>query len=54
VTVEQILIALSAGLTFDDLKEDYPFLEKEDIEACLLYAANLTARERAYELKKAS
>jgi uncharacterized protein (DUF433 family) len=53
ITVEQVLTALAGGLTFDDLHGDYPFLEKEDIEACLLYAAHLAAAERVYDLKRA-
>ncbi len=39
ITVEQILKALAAGLTYNDLKDDYPELEPEDIVAVLLYAA---------------
>ena len=38
ITVEQILKALANGLTPDQLLEDYPDLEKEDIKACLFYA----------------
>ena len=35
LTVEHILKASAAGLTFQELKEDYPFLEYADIQACL-------------------
>ena len=38
LTVEHILKAYAAGLTFEQLKEDFPFLEYADIQACLLYA----------------
>lgn len=48
LTVEHILKAYAAGLTFDTLKEDFPFLEKEDIQACLLYAAELVESEKIY------
>jgi uncharacterized protein (DUF433 family) len=48
LTVEHILKAYAAGLTFDILKEDFPFLEKEDIQACLLYAAELVESEKVY------
>jgi uncharacterized protein (DUF433 family) len=34
ISVEQILAALAAGVTTDDLLEDYPELEREDIQAC--------------------
>ena len=40
LTVEHILKAYAAGLTFEQLKEDFPFLEYADIQACLLYAEN--------------
>ena len=38
-TVDQILKALASGISTDELLEDYPELENEDIEAALLYAA---------------
>ena len=31
ITVEQILMALSNGISYQELIEDYPELEKEDI-----------------------
>ena len=48
LTVEHILKASAAGITFQELKEDYSFLEFEDIQACLLYAAELVQSERVY------
>ena len=48
LTVEHILKAYAAGLTFEQLKEDYPFLEYADIQACLLYAAELVESERVF------
>lgn len=39
--VEMILDLLSAGMTYDELYEDYPGLEEEDIKACLLFASKL-------------
>ena len=50
ITVEQILKALAAGLSTDELLEDYPELEKEDIEAALLYAAELVEEEKIYKI----
>lgn len=37
LTVEQLLKASAAGLSFEVLQEDFPFLEYADIQACLLY-----------------
>lgn len=39
ITVEQILKALSANISIEELLEDYPELEHKDIQAVLLYAA---------------
>ena len=39
--VEMILDLLSAGMTSQELLEDYPGLEEEDIKACLLFASKL-------------
>ena len=40
--VEMILDLLSAGMTEGEILEDYSDLEREDIRACLLFAAKLT------------
>ena len=40
--------AAANGLTFEQLKEDYPFLEYADIQACMLYAAELVESEKVY------
>lgn len=39
--VEMILDLLSSGMTSEEILEDYPELENEDILACLAYAAKL-------------
>ena len=39
--VETILDLMSAGMTFEEILEDYPDLEKEDLQACLLFASKL-------------
>ena len=41
ITVNTILEFLSAGDTIEDILIQYPGLEKEDISACLLFAAEL-------------
>lgn len=40
-TVAQLLELLASGMTFTEILEDYPYLEKEDIEACLLYVSKI-------------
>jgi len=48
ITVDQILKALSGGVTISALLEDYPELEKEDIQAALLYASELVNEEQVF------
>jgi uncharacterized protein (DUF433 family) len=48
ITVEQILKSLAGGVTEEELLVDYPELEREDIQAVLLYAAELANEERIY------
>ena len=48
ITVEQLLKALANGITADQLLDDYPELENEDIRAALLYASQLVDEERVY------
>jgi uncharacterized protein (DUF433 family) len=46
VAVEHVLGMLAAGATSDSILEEYPFLEADDIRACLVYARRLVGRER--------
>jgi len=39
--VETMLDLMSAGMTFEELLDDYPDLEREDLQACLLFASKL-------------
>ena len=39
--VEVILDLLSSGMTIEEILEDYPDLESEDVKACLVFAARL-------------
>ncbi len=48
ISVAQIVTAVAAGVPQSELLEDYPGLEPEDIQAALLYAANLVEEERVY------
>ncbi len=45
LSVEQILDLLSQGASAEELLQDYPMLEREDILACLAYAKKLVAGE---------
>lgn len=51
LAVEHILGMLAAGDTPDDLLKAYPWMTKEDIQACLLYAHKLVAQERIEPLQ---
>jgi uncharacterized protein (DUF433 family) len=46
LAVEHILGMLAAGDTMDTILEGYPWLEPEDIQACLVYAYRLVGHER--------
>ena len=46
LAVEHVLGMLAAGDTMETLLEGYPWLEREDILACLAYAYRLAAHER--------
>jgi len=39
--VENMLELLASGMTIEDILKDYPDLEKEDLLACLEYAARV-------------
>ena len=45
ISVELILSLLSQGATADELLDDYPGLEPEDIRACVAYAHAVIARD---------
>ena len=40
-TVAQMLELLAGGMTAEEVLEDYPYIEKEDIQACLVYASRM-------------
>jgi len=46
LAVEHGLGMLAAGDDFDTILEGYPWLEREDIQACLAYARRLVGHER--------
>lgn len=45
IPVHQILHMLANGDTIEDLLEEYPSLKREDIFACIEYAASLTEEQ---------
>lgn len=49
-TVSMILDLLSAGMTTEELIADYPALEKEDVQACLLYASRLSETKTIHKI----
>lgn len=46
MAVEHVLDMLAAGDSAETILEGYPFLEKEDIQACLAYARKVVGHER--------
>jgi uncharacterized protein (DUF433 family) len=45
IPVDLVLEKLAGGDTFDDLLEAYPKISKEDIIACILFAADSVKKE---------
>jgi len=50
LAVEHILGMLAVGDTAEDLLRGYPWLERDDILACIAYAHRLVAHERVEPL----
>jgi uncharacterized protein (DUF433 family) len=50
ITVEHILGMLAAGDTPERVLQEYPFLEPEDIQACLVFAYRSMSGEQVHEL----
>jgi uncharacterized protein (DUF433 family) len=46
LAVEHVLGMLAAGDTPQAILDAYPYLEREDIQACLVFARRLVGRER--------
>ena len=49
IAVEHVLAMLASGDTTEAILEEHPFLEPEDIQACLLFAHRSMAGEQVYE-----
>ena len=46
LAVEHVLGMLAAGDSVDDLLREHPWLERDDVQACLVYARRLVDHER--------
>ncbi|MBI4454940.1 MAG: DUF433 domain-containing protein, partial [Acidobacteria bacterium] len=46
LAVEHVLAMLAVGDTPEGILQGYPWLEREDIQACLVYARRLVGHER--------
>ena len=51
ITVEQILRALSAGVTEQELMVEYPELEREDFQAVFAYVTGLVEEEQVFPVR---
>jgi uncharacterized protein (DUF433 family) len=49
ISVEMILELLAKGATEQEILEDYPELEPDDLRAALLYAHHMVAREDVFD-----
>ncbi len=54
ISVEFILQLLASHVTEDEIILDYPHLSKEDIQACLIYAADALKNEIYIDIEKAA
>ncbi len=50
ITVQTVMEFLGAGDSIEEILEEYPSLEREDIYACMQFAAKLMANR--YEVRK--
>ena len=51
ITVEQIVRALSGGVSERELIEEYPELEKEDFQAVFAYLTKLVEEEQVFPVR---
>ncbi len=48
ITVELILRKIAGGFSFDEIVEMYPHITREDILACVSYAASVIESEETF------
>jgi uncharacterized protein (DUF433 family) len=46
LAVEHVLGMLAAGDTFETIVQGYPWVELEDVKACIIYARRVVGHER--------
>ena len=51
LAVEHVLAMLAAGDSVETILEGYPWLEPEDVQACLAYAQRVVGHERVEPLQ---
>jgi uncharacterized protein (DUF433 family) len=51
LAVEHLLGMLAVGDTFETILQNYPWLRREDIQACLVYAKRIVGNERVEPLR---
>jgi uncharacterized protein (DUF433 family) len=51
MAVEHVLGMMAAGATTEELLHEYPWMEREDVLACLEYAQRMVGRERVQLLQ---
>ncbi len=51
VPVDIIVGSLAGGMTFEEIEEEYG-IQREDIRACLAYAAQIVGEEQVYPIEK--
>ena len=44
ITVQDVLGYMASGMTHEEILDDFPYLTKEDLLACLAYAADIERR----------
>ena len=49
ISVEMILELLARGATEEEILQDYPQLEPDDLRAALLYAHHMVSRENVFD-----
>jgi uncharacterized protein (DUF433 family) len=53
ISVEMVVDLLAAGWTQEQILNNYPTLQPDDIRACLAYASELLHSERVFPLEMA-
>jgi len=53
IPVELIVRMIAQGITIEEILEEYPRLEREDVKAALTYAADVVARDEIFLLAEA-